>query len=164
MTDTVAEVTYARFGRRLVATVIDTAFYAASSGALLFLFYGADYFVWVREPHGMMEFYGAGDVFAQYLLPFMLTIWMWCAFGATPGKFLLGCQVVDANTLQRVTMRQALLRYIGYMLSALPLFAGFLWILVDKKRRGFHDKLARTVVIVEDETRKSLRQLEREAT
>ena len=164
MTDAVMEVTYARFGRRLLAIVIDMAFYAATSAALLFLLYGVEYFAWVREPHGMFEFYGVGDIFAQYLLPFLLTIVLWCSFGATPGKFLLGCQMVDARTLQRVTIRQAVLRYIGYLLSALPLGAGFLWVLVDKKRQGFHDKLARTVVIVEDETRKSLRQLEREAT
>jgi uncharacterized RDD family membrane protein YckC len=32
-------------------------------------------------------------------------------------------------------------------LAALPLFAGFLLILVDDRRRGLHDRLARTVVV-----------------
>ena len=43
--------------------------------------------------------------------------------------------------------RRGLLRFIGLTLAALPLFLGFLWILVDDRRRGLHDLLARTVVV-----------------
>jgi uncharacterized RDD family membrane protein YckC len=43
--------------------------------------------------------------------------------------------------------RRALLRFVGLTLAALPLFAGFLLILVDDRRRGLHDRLARTVVV-----------------
>lgn len=164
MSEAAVGVVYARFGRRLLAAIVDAVFFSATSGALLFLLYGPDYFTWVREPHGATEFYGAFDALAQYVVPFVLTIWMWRVYAATPGKFLLGCQVVDARTLQRVTYRQAVLRYIGYIVSIVPLGAGFLWVLIDKRRQGFHDKLARTVVIVEDETRKSLTQLEQDAS
>ena len=41
----------------------------------------------------------------------------------------------------------ALLRFAGLILAALPLFAGFLTILVDDRRRGVHDTLAGTVVV-----------------
>jgi uncharacterized RDD family membrane protein YckC len=41
----------------------------------------------------------------------------------------------------------ALLRFAGLILAALPLFAGFLTILVDDRRRGVHDMLAGTVVV-----------------
>ena len=41
----------------------------------------------------------------------------------------------------------ALLRFAGLILAALPLFAGFLAILVDDRRRGVHDMLAGTVVV-----------------
>jgi len=39
----------------------------------------------------------------------------------------------------------AIVRCIG--LAALPLFAGYVWILFDARRRGFHDRLARTLVV-----------------
>jgi uncharacterized RDD family membrane protein YckC len=38
-------------------------------------------------------------------------------------------------------------RCIGLLLAALPLFAGYLLILFDRRRRGFQDRLARTVVV-----------------
>ena len=41
----------------------------------------------------------------------------------------------------------ALLRLAGLTLAAIPLFAGFLPILVDDRRRGVHDMLAGTVVV-----------------
>jgi uncharacterized RDD family membrane protein YckC len=33
----------------------------------------------------------------------------------------------------------------------LPLFAGFAWIAVDRRKQGFHDKIARTVVIYDED-------------
>jgi hypothetical protein len=38
-------------------------------------------------------------------------------------------------------------RCIGVVLAALPLFAGFVPILFDSRRRGFQDWLARTTVV-----------------
>jgi hypothetical protein len=46
-----------------------------------------------------------------------------------------------------VKPRRALLRWIGMVLAALPLFAGYLVIPFDRRRRGWHDRLARTVVV-----------------
>ena len=43
--------------------------------------------------------------------------------------------------------RRSLLRFGALVLAALPLFAGFLPILVDDRRRGVHDMLAGTVVV-----------------
>jgi uncharacterized RDD family membrane protein YckC len=43
--------------------------------------------------------------------------------------------------------RQALVRLVALTLAAVPLFAGFLPILVDDRRRGLHDMIARTVVV-----------------
>jgi hypothetical protein len=39
------------------------------------------------------------------------------------------------------------LRFAGLILAALPLFVGFLTILVDDRRRGVHDMLVGTVVV-----------------
>ena len=66
--------------------------------------------------------------------------------GATLGKYLFGLRVVSANG-RRLTTTQACLRVLGYAVSALALYFGFFAILVDDKRRGWHDRIARTAVV-----------------
>ncbi|MBN1667812.1 MAG: RDD family protein [Anaerolineales bacterium] len=73
-------------------------------------------------------------------------VFFWWLTGQTPGKYLLGLRVVTVKG-QRVPPWRAALRYLGYILAALPLFVGFVWILVDDRRQGWHDKLAGTCVI-----------------
>jgi uncharacterized RDD family membrane protein YckC len=42
---------------------------------------------------------------------------------------------------------QAILRLIGFWVSSFVLYLGFIWILIDSRRRGWHDLIAGTVVI-----------------
>jgi uncharacterized RDD family membrane protein YckC len=70
----------------------------------------------------------------------------WVLIGATPGKLLLGLQVVRTNHTP-LGWGRATLRFIGYWISAIVLFLGFLWVLVDRRRQGWHDKLAGTYVV-----------------
>ena len=70
----------------------------------------------------------------------------WVLLGQTPGKLLMGVRIARTNG-QRLTIRRALLRYLGYWLSAIPLGLGFFWVLVDDQRQCWHDKLADTYVI-----------------
>ncbi|HEX8034840.1 MAG TPA: RDD family protein [Ktedonobacterales bacterium] len=72
----------------------------------------------------------------------------WALLGQTPGQWLLGVRIVRV-TGKPLTVRRALLRYLGYWLSAIPLGLGFLWVLVDDRRQGWHDKLAGTYVVYE---------------
>ncbi|HEX7297621.1 MAG TPA: RDD family protein [Solirubrobacteraceae bacterium] len=75
----------------------------------------------------------------------------WAATGQTPGSRALHIRVRAASG-GRLPPRRALVRFVGLTLAALPLFAGFLLILIDDRRRGLHDVLARTVVVeAEDE-------------
>jgi len=46
-----------------------------------------------------------------------------------------------------LSLRRSLLRFAALVLAALPLFAGFLPVLVEDRRRGLHDMLAGTVVV-----------------
>jgi uncharacterized RDD family membrane protein YckC len=69
----------------------------------------------------------------------------WTLTGQTPGDRLMSIRVFSSRG-GRIRIRQAVLRFIGLLLAAVPLGAGFLPILVDDRRRGFHDWLARTVV------------------
>ncbi len=70
----------------------------------------------------------------------------WVLLGQTPGKLLLGVRIAQV-TGKPLTIRRALLRYLGYFLSAIPLGLGFLWVLMDEHRQGWHDKLAGTYVV-----------------
>jgi len=69
----------------------------------------------------------------------------WSFRGQTPGKWLLGLRVVALGG-GTVGLGRAAVRFAGYLLSALPFYLGFLWIL-GPERRGFHDRLARTEVV-----------------
>jgi uncharacterized RDD family membrane protein YckC len=70
----------------------------------------------------------------------------WSTTGETPGDRVMLIRVVSSSG-ERVKPRWALVRCAGAVLSALPLFAGYLMILFTRRRRGLLDVLARTVVI-----------------
>ncbi|MCE3231763.1 MAG: domain containing protein [Rickettsiaceae bacterium] len=83
----------------------------------------------------------------QLLIMAIIVIIFWFYRSATPGKMLLKMKIVDAQTLGTPTKKQLIIRYLGYFISTLPLCFGFIWIYYDKKKQGFHDKIAGTVVI-----------------
>ena len=78
-------------------------------------------------------------IVAVYLVAF------WATIGQTPGKWLLGIKIVSVEGAGRLTVGRAVVRLIGYIVSALPCYLGFLWIL-GPQRRGWHDRLAGTAV------------------
>ena len=76
---------------------------------------------------------------------FVLAMW---AYGLTPGKHLMGIQVVRVDTGVPVGFwRMALRQVIGQWLSAIICYLGFLWALFDANRQGWHDKIAKTLVV-----------------
>jgi hypothetical protein len=46
-----------------------------------------------------------------------------------------------------ITLARAILRYVGLVLATIPLFAGFVPVLFDDRRRAVQDWLARSVVV-----------------
>jgi uncharacterized RDD family membrane protein YckC len=144
--------TYAGFWRRFSAAIIDSIIFSVLATLLI----GPAY----ANPN--LQTY---EGIISALIIFVLTIGLWVRYQGTPGKLLLGCQVVDAASGDPVSYRQAVVRYIGYFVSAMTLFVGFLWIGWDKRKQGFHDKMANTVVVyngivdIFDESQKSLDQL-----
>jgi uncharacterized RDD family membrane protein YckC len=67
--------------------------------------------------------------------------------GQTPGKRVLGIWVLDARTAAPIGARRALGRYLCSLLSALVFYLGYLWMLWDRDRQTWHDKLAGAVVV-----------------
>jgi uncharacterized RDD family membrane protein YckC len=69
----------------------------------------------------------------------------WTITGQTPGDRLVGIRVVSASG-GTVKFRYAVRRFFAMVMCAIPLGAGFLPVLFDDRRRGYHDRAAGTVV------------------
>ncbi|MGL9733068.1 MAG: RDD family protein [Wolbachia sp.] len=89
----------------------------------------------------------------QFIMLFSYVAYMWIRFAATPGKLLLGLRIVDEQTFEKMTLKQATKRFFFFILSIAPLFLGFIWSNFDKRCQTWHDKIASTVVV----TSKSIR-------
>ncbi|MFT4993563.1 MAG: putative RDD family membrane protein YckC [Paraglaciecola sp.] len=135
------EIEYAGFWLRVAASLIDTIMLLVLLFPLLSLIYGMTYWTQPRPISGI------GDVVLNYIAPGVIVILFWVYKSATPGKMILKMRIVDAKTLQQPKTSQLLVRYLGYYLSAIPLFLGLIWVGIDKRKQGFHDKLAGTLVI-----------------
>ena len=68
------------------------------------------------------------------------------AAGVTIGKALIGLRVVRMDGLP-LTFGRCTRRYVTFLLAALPVFLGLLWVIIDDRRQGWHDKLSNTCVI-----------------
>jgi uncharacterized RDD family membrane protein YckC len=89
-----------------------------------------------------------GAIYVVWTVAYFATFW--ATTGQTPGSRLMRMKV-RPTAGERLPPRRAVLRFVALMLAALPLFAGFLVILVDDRRRGLHDWIARTVVVDADD-------------
>lgn len=87
----------------------------------------------------------AGIVFLLGIGTLYFLIWP-LFVGSTPGMWLLGLTLVDEDGRQ-LSAGASTVRALAAMLSASYLWLGFLWILFDPKRQGFHDKVAGTQVV-----------------
>jgi uncharacterized RDD family membrane protein YckC len=72
----------------------------------------------------------------------------WSSAGQTPGMRLLRLRV-RAPDGEAPSVGRSLVRLIGLGLSIVPLFLGFVPVLLTERRRGLHDLLAGTVVLYE---------------
>lgn len=150
------DVHYAGFWRRTGANIIDFMLWTLTISIILGPAYANNDFVSLP---GFI-----GDTTGLFI-----TALLWVQLMGTPGKLLLDCQVVDASTGKHITYKQAIIRVLSYYISALPFMLGFLWIIWDKRKQSFHDKIANTVVIqnahfdVDDLSQKTLRELMEEA-
>lgn len=145
MTETTSltdDIEYAGFWIRLVATLIDTLILLLITLPLTFAFYGS--VIWEDDGRLLL---GSWDVIINWVFPAIAVILFWVCKGATPGKMFTSLKVVDEKTGVIPGSKQSTIRYLAYLVSILPLCLGFLWVAVDKKKQGWHDKIAKTVVV-----------------
>ena len=75
----------------------------------------------------------------------------WSVTGQTPGLRAMRLRVV-AGGGEPPSVGHSLVRLVGLLVAIVPLFAGFVPVLFDARRRGLHDYLAGTVVLYADRT------------
>jgi uncharacterized RDD family membrane protein YckC len=69
------------------------------------------------------------------------------ASGQTIGKRVLNIRVVDLRSGGPIGFSRAVLRYFARILSTIPIFLGYFWMLWDAEKQTWHDKIARSVVV-----------------
>ena len=152
--DTSSPLVYVGFWARLWATCIDTALLSALMSPALILVYGAapvppiphDGSATLAELVGLLV-RGPVDFAILWVFPALAVVAFWRCKGATPGKMAIRAHIVDARTGGRPSVRRLALRYLGYFVSTLPLFLGYVWVAFDPRKQGWHDKMAGTIVV-----------------
>ena len=132
---------YAGFWIRTGAAIIDSILLLIILVPVLTSIYGTGY--WLGQTLNQ----GIWGILFNYILPAVAVIAFWMYKSATPGKIVLKLSIVDAETGDKPSTGQFIGRYLGYYVSMIPLFIGIMWVGLDKRKQGWHDKLAGTVVI-----------------
>lgn len=120
---------YAGFWIRLGAGVIDILVLVFAAGMIACFF--PDPIIWVAS--GLL-------ISTAYWLGF----WVWR--GQTPGKMAVGIKIIRTDS-SPIKWQCALRRFWGYIVSAITLFIGFVWVAFDERKQGIHDKIADTYVV-----------------
>lgn len=146
---------YAGFWVRVWASIIDTVLFGLLLVPIFALTMGDAQWSSI-EGDGMhastMSFQSMGmsgglSMLLNYILPAVVVVIFWVYKSATPGKLLLKISIVDAKTGGKPSTAQWLIRYLSYYISAFVFMLGFIWVGLDRRKQGWHDKLASTVVI-----------------
>jgi uncharacterized RDD family membrane protein YckC len=91
-----------------------------------------------------------------FLIPWIVGVYFivfWSLTGRTIGKWIMGLKVIRADG-NPPTIGRSIIRFIGYGISAIVFWLGYLWVLVDNDRQAWHDHMAKTWVVYDYERRK----------
>ena len=138
---------YAGFVSRLIAFGIDIAIVAVTLIVLTWLIntvlilFGLDD---LASMETLLKIWVSGAVALLFIVSYF--IFFWTLASQTPGKTLMGLRIVTKGG-HPLTFGRSIRRMLGYIVSIIALFIGFVWILVDNRRQGWHDKIAGTFVI-----------------
>ena len=98
--------------------------------------------IWGVFSFGVAGYLIGGSIFAAF----------WAIVGQTPGMRFLSIHL-DAHGSQEIGLRRALKRLFAIPLSVLPFGLGFFAILLSPERRGWHDRIAGTTVLYDEEAK-----------
>jgi uncharacterized RDD family membrane protein YckC len=86
-----------------------------------------------------------GVLFVIWTITYFVVLWS--TTGQTVGNRVMHIRVRRSREDEHLPPRRAFVRLIGLVLAAIPLLLGFLPILLNDRRRGLHDFIARSVVV-----------------
>ena len=102
-----------------------------------------------REPTFEVQLLGVGAALvAGVAVSFAYRVLCWGQGGQTPGMMLMGVRVVRRDGGD-IGYGRAFLR-VGYFIALLPFGLGLIMVLLHPRRRGLHDLLAGTCVVLVD--------------
>ncbi len=159
------EVRYAGFWIRFIASFLDTLFLALPVAIVIYFLSDGNWFDFAQyqqniqlamsgNPHALdnqpQTSFTWELIFEISVL--VVTVIFWEKWkGATPGKKFVHIKIVDAQTFQDITNKQAITRSLGYIPSTLLFCIGFLMVAFRKDKRALHDLLANSAVIYDEE-------------
>jgi uncharacterized RDD family membrane protein YckC len=129
---------FASPGARLVAYIVDILVIAA----VCFTFSIVGLLIGFLLP--IIWFLAAAVVI---IVPLAYFPWYWSRGGQTLGMKLMRIKVVRDADGGPVSAGQAILRLVGFWVSTLVFYIGFIWIFIDSRRRGWPDLLGGTIVV-----------------
>jgi uncharacterized RDD family membrane protein YckC len=134
---------YAGFWVRFLAIIIDAIVLGLLSAALIPLT-GAEMIT--TTTNGVVTVNYASNAWSTLIgLIYFVGLWAWR--GQTIGMMPFNMKVVGVADGNKIDILRGLLRYVGIIISIIPLFLGLIWAAFDARKQGWHDKIAGTVVI-----------------
>ncbi len=131
---------YAGFWLRFAAGILDAIFLF-----LLLFFVNSIFSDYICDISASLLTMFAGGVIS-FLITFVYHVSFWAWKGQTAGKLITGVKIIRTDS-SPLDGKHAVIRFLSYVVSALPLMLGFIWIAFDHKKQGFHDKIADTYVV-----------------
>lgn len=126
----------AGFGIRFVAWLIDAVILGVAMGIV------GQFLIFPFSGESLMDSVG-------FLIGPLYAILLWVNWnGQTLGKKAMKIKVVREDG-KALDYKVAVLRYLGYIVSSLVFCLGFFWVIWDKEKQGWHDKIAGTFVTKE---------------
>lgn len=135
---------YGGFWVRFVAFILDAIVLAVITTALAPLVSGGNV-VTTAGGGGIEINYTANAIGLLVDLVYFVGFWAWR--GQSPGMIPFNMRIVMADDGGKVDAVRCLLRYVGLLISIAILFLGVIWVGFDRRKQGWHDKIAGTVVV-----------------
>jgi uncharacterized RDD family membrane protein YckC len=128
----------ANFGQRLVAVIIDSIVYGVVFAVLF----------------GIASAISDTLAVIVYIIGLVGALVYYSYFegspsGQTPGKKVMNIRVIDFSSGAPIGFGRGLIRSVSKYVSSIPCALGYLWMLWDREKQTWHDKLATTVVVPE---------------
>jgi uncharacterized RDD family membrane protein YckC len=136
---------YGGFWVRTVAYILDFIVILVITGALSVFTLGGGTFVTTTNAGVVSINYTASALSTLVTLVYFVGFWGWRS--QTPGMIPFNMRIVMADDGSKPDWVRMLLRYVGLIISFVVLLLGVLWVGFDRRKQGWHDKMAGTVVV-----------------